>query len=952
MSLYRLKNSLQKGNQSGASMVIALIVLAIMLGFVALVLSRTVAETIITSNDTAESRTFNAAEAALEDATRDFATVVENKFVPPQSDINTIQTKAVPYFSANGYTFDKKITSLGASQTVTQTKGQFQGLVSLRDQWQIDVTATDNATGVQTQVRRRFFNDRIPIFQFGAFYQDDIEFATPPLFIFNGRIHTNGNLFVNTLTSNSSSDIRFKSKITIGGELVRDRKKTAAPLPASEQGDNVYAQNTTNTDTQLPFSGGSVTCGSGTGGGILTDAAFNGRGVKYFPYPNCSTNSNWANLSKNFENNVVTHAKLLNLPIFKVNQPLIEMLRRGKNVGDKANIGGTITSVTAGGEDNGVMSRERFANKEGIRISLADSKDKLPQCAGVITACGVQLDGSLGASLGYQPLAMTDGYTATAVNGNRLAVSGRQVWIKVELVNFDYNNQKPVTTDVTQDFLSLGVTEPIIKSGTPNNLEVQGYTSSNDSRSIIKLQRFAVEGNAIGNPTSTSYITNQTISSKPYNFVVRLQNVPSVNNGGLGGCPLFSNPCTGKDSFATPIVSGTVSSDETAHYKLASFDGGVSNPGNGKTRVAIVPFPIQLFDTREGNRADSTSGLNNNYVYKNGVMSVVDIDVRNLERFFNGVWDGTFPVTTPFALANGARGLKSTDVPSNRGWVVYLSDRRGDYDFDGRYNMEDVNPNSGSLLDEDLNGNGFIDTDYINEAPAQDSTVEAGMSAVTDHKYNRRAARLINGASLPGNYDPVTPSNTKGFTFASENGVYVLGNYNTTGVSVAGGTNVTTADRYSPLNTSTSYSPAAIMSDAVTVLSNNYNDGESFAYPNDPYSRPAVDTQVRFAMIAGDPLTASRPSPSSQYDGQNGGLNNFKRFMEDWTNKRMNYSGSLVNVFNSFNNNGRWKCCNTVYHPPIRDWTFEDSFTDPYRLPPGTPFVYFITFTGFERVND
>ena len=51
------------------------------------------------------------------------------------------------------------------------------------------------------------------------------------------------------------------------------------------------------------------------------------------------------------------------------------------------------------------------------------------------------------------------------------------------------------------------------------------------------------------------------------------------------------------------------------------------------------------------------------------------------------------------------------------------------------------------------------------------------------------------------------------------------------------------------------------------------------------------------------------------------------------------------------NNNGKWKCCTTVYDPPIRDWTFDSTFTDPNRLPPGAPFVYYITFTGFQRVN-
>jgi hypothetical protein len=81
-------------------------------------------------------------------------------------------------------------------------------------------------------------------------------------------------------------------------------------------------------------------------------------------------------------------------------------------------------------------------------------------------------------------------------------------------------------------------------------------------------------------------------------------------------------------------------------------------------------------------------------------------------------------------------------------------------------------------------------------------------------------------------------------------------------------------------------------------------------------------------------------------------LINFKRYLETWTGDRLNYSGSLINLFNAFNSNGRHKPNVTVYNPPTRDWTFEESFKDPNRLPPGTPFVYFLTFTGFERVND
>ncbi|HEY0659461.1 MAG TPA: hypothetical protein VGD05_13345, partial [Pyrinomonadaceae bacterium] len=253
-------------DEKGAALVIAILVMIIMMGFAALALSRATAETVINAGDAAESRTFSAAEAALEVSTREFASIIENKLVITKTDTQTLEAKPVPHFDDGKYKFTKLIEQVGKPKVVTQTKGQFQGLVSLRDEWQITVTAKEVSSGAETQVRRRFFNDRIPLFQFGAFYQDDLEVNDPPLFIFNGRIHTNGNFFTNS----QGSDIRYKSKITIAGELIRDRWKNGAALTAAEQSDNVYALNTTNNDAKIPKNNGSVTCGSGTGG-ILKD---------------------------------------------------------------------------------------------------------------------------------------------------------------------------------------------------------------------------------------------------------------------------------------------------------------------------------------------------------------------------------------------------------------------------------------------------------------------------------------------------------------------------------------------------------------------------------------------------------------------------------------------------------------------------------------------------------
>ncbi|MCV4819667.1 hypothetical protein OFM15_26655, partial [Escherichia coli] len=82
----------------------------------------------------------------------------------------------------------------------------------------------------------------------------------------------------------------------------------------------------------------------------------------------------------------------------------------------------------------------------------------------------------------------------------------------------------------------------------------------------------------------------------------------------------------------------------------------------------------------------------------------------------------------------------------------------------------------------------------------------------------------------------------------------------------------------------------------------------------------------------------------------NGGVHNFPRFLENW-GSRLNYTGSLINLFNSRNNNGAFKCCNNVYSPPTRNWVFDVSFRDINRLPPGTPFFQSIQLTGFERRN-
>jgi hypothetical protein len=219
-----------------------------------------------------------------------------------------------------------------------------------------------------------------------------------------------------------------------------------------------------------------------------------------------------------------------------------------------------------------------------------------------------------------------------------------------------------------------------------------------------------------------------------------------------------------------------VSDKETAHEATV-----------GSLRV--IPFPIEIFNTREGlyNEDLATTGTpswaslytdssTNSKVPHCGVVSLIDIDMFNLGRLVHGDFDGLFAANAGLP----GNSLSSDDIPDNGGsdTIVYVSDRRGDRDNDGEYDMEDIyGPNDGTLQPgEDENRNGALDTDYNWESALYTAAIETDLAATRDQKTYRRGVRLINGQTLIG-------TNNKGYSVASENGMYVLGDYNATGVT-------------------------------------------------------------------------------------------------------------------------------------------------------------------------
>ena len=168
--------------------------------------------------------------------------------------------------------------------------------------------------------------------------------------------------------------------------------------------------------------------------------------------------------------------------------------------------------------------------------------------------------------------------------------------------------------------------------------------------------------------------------------------------------------------------------------------------------------------------------------------------------------------------------------------------------------------------------------------------------------------KVVNGQTLPN----------AGLTVVTPQPLYVQGHYNAP------------ASALGTANTSQT-KPAALIADAITILSQGWSDGNGSKSLS---SRLAQSTTVNAAILAGIVKTTS-----ASYSG---GVENFPRFLEDWSGDTLTYNGSMIVMFESQVATALWRGTGStigIYNPPTRNWNFDNNFLDPTRLPPGTPAV-------------
>ncbi len=909
-------------------------------------------------------------------------------------------------------------TTLADAKTITQ--GPYAGLYALKTPYQIDVTA-QTSTGGEAHLVRTLETVSIPVFQFGIFSDVDLAFNAADTFSFGGRVHTNGNLFLSqgngstlTMSDRVTAYGEVVRAVISNGNTIANAGKTGTVSIAKGGGAFRTLASTEGSVVAGPgsaFTASWPTTISPAYFGYLKNGSngnpANGTGAKKLTLPIVAPGVNGQNID------------LLRRPL--VGEPTTSILYQ-ERMFSKASIRVLLSDTAADitnipGIDNTVApvsleagSFPAAANVFAASVPIAQSPGPVSAALTAAVAAGAgktltfaatpagwKAPAALTACAGGAPLCPVGTWNITNCTTKTTSTfTGCTVQELTPILNGALSI--PIGATVSGNNTSAALTVAVA-TGAGKTLTFAANSTLGFSQDVFwwNDQQFSCTG------YTANTLTGCTVPAMSNGDLIQNYVYTPANTSVIGGFIKVerqnANDSTWHDitnemlnyGIAAPQQTGScaAAADPTPNaiirlQRLADDAGNLVNAGRciaststvavkERTATSYDYWPNVLFDTREAwQREAAPAGANLKVA---GVIYYVTIDAGNLAKWFAGA--------APYTVANGSTGTQSK--PDNGGFSVYFSDRRNNRNAlnqeTGELGFEDnVNPLNASdvpngVLDagEDLNANTTLETygnvpscnGLANYAPgaavgvgpitcsvntawanpwpptlksdmalAAEPAAVIGMGRAQSNRplFFRRALKLVNGSNLV--------ANVIGFTVVSENPVYVQGDWNANG----GWVNPDAA--------------TAILADAVTILSNNWKDINSFpnAYNAGAGSRNrSANSWYRFAILAGKnaifPLPANQAACCATF-GTDGGAHAFLRYLEGSPgNDTINYQGSMATMFYSRQAVGIFKGNDGFVYgiPANRNYVFDTNFLAPQLLPPLTPMFRDNNAVGFSQ---
>jgi hypothetical protein len=822
----------------------------------------------------------------------------------------------------------------------------------------------------QTVLQMDFKSQIIPLFQFAAFYAQDLEInSTTPMSV-TGRIHTNANLYVQPIPTITSTgiDTDFLNEITVAGSIYN----RVDAQPTTQNGKTrVLISRSPNTYKDFPDYGT-----IGTSPLSATDInKFSGRvanannGVVPLNPPepsvlrkrNYHTNQIGAYYSKADLRLEMTPARAIPFNFTTI--------QSGVNAR-----GGTCTTASTPGQDppaNYIDSARQGSNFKCTQFNLGQITS-LQQPVLVLTRdsseeeakfCALPTDGSTDRHrniLNYA--AVTADPTTVGLGAAKIdkVLRALQVAISAARMPMDYENVTStgkLESDVRSTFATLLANSTLNIDLTADQIE---KISKASPASIAKARRSCFLPAPIQVIAKNHGYNGNTPPTPPEIYV------PYVPPSGGGGSS--TPPAT--PSATPPVISLLLDAIGIKPANAATLSGDANGMYDWREYRWIRAVQTNIESLTVWNRdgrfvslaatdltapataPDLTTALNSSDpTIASTYPPAADTASANGLLFVRAPIDSTAPVGSFDHL-----GLAASDT-TEAGLVLYASvndfldgsttrttpgtqDVKGDstqkiYKLDANYNPV-IDPATGSS----------VILDYYRTYPSSSGT----------RKRSPYAFAFNGGKNLPA---PMT--------VASDQAIYLQGDYNTIAKK-----------------------PAAVMADTITVLSVNCLSPDT---EKDPSKIPTAEincamnpypyiydgktdkspwtnlpTKSTLGVMYGAKTTsvnAAFLSFTNQSWGNlglnrgygygsyySGGLNNYMRLLEDWSGQTLNYSGSMISLGTPLEFNGDYRSAGnseSYFNAPNRNFNYETDFNSFPKLPPLTPSVVYLQQDVFKR---
>ncbi len=781
----------------------------------------------------------------------------------------------------------------------------------------------------RTVLQMEFKSQIIPLFQFASFYDRDLEINSTTPMTLTGRVHTNGNLYVQPtpVVPNPSGTIGidFLSNVTVAGDIYN----RVDAMPTTQNGTaRVLTGTSPSTYADFPAYNASRTDKLSTAElvpfmGRLTDST---AGVVALnpPAPSFLRKRNY------YTNEIGEYFGKADLRLkMTPNSPIpfrFTAIQSGANAKGET----CATTYTVGQDplDNYIDPRRDGSNFKCHQLSL-----------GEIT------------SLQQPILVLTRGNTAEEAKFCARPTDGSTNRVR------DILNYAAVTADPTVGALSTIQIDRVLRalqvaiSGSRVPLDYGTVSSTGALPTVLQ----GVFANLLADPTLNIGLTPAQITAIS---TAAPASIAKARNSCFLPAPIVMvDRINGYNGNTTPTSPETIDS--------TSVDRGLYDPRELRWMKVLQTNIESLTVWNRDGRFVNLSPTNLTDPATNA-------DLLVALNSSDPTLAATNPPATDVASGNGVLFIRAQP---NSGSSIGSFDRLGLASADTTERGLVLHAH----VDDFLNGSGSGTPDAIGNSTRKIYKLKAdgtqsldpttGQPIILDYFRTYPSTTAIAFPASPYAFAVNGGQNLPGaMTIASDQAIYLQGDYNTI-----------------------TQKPAAIMADTITMLSVNCVSPGVALDPLTIRTANINCLIDKFSLNAGSttsPWTGNAlvtPSTTTgtgtMYDAQttsvnaaflsftnqsqgnlginrgggpsfSGGLNNYMRFVENWNGQSINYTGSLISLGTPLEFNRPFVPggnANSYFNPPNRNFNYDTSFNSYTQLPPMTPSVIYLQQDSFGR---